>query len=254
MKIKNWEKYQHNSGTKKFPWIKLHASLLDDMEFHSISGEAARFLMFLWILAREQDGELPGIDKISFRLRLSIPEVETYLKEVDHWLVLDEYTEGTQCIPEGYPTDTQQGTAEEDIDQDKDIDKEEDQDRAREEKPQQPKLPKTKNQTFESKAASLKFWDVWNAYPASNHKIDTRRALKAWEDAFTIYAGTIEEFVLIVKQGIEAHVKAGAFSDPQYVPRFDRFLLEQKYMNKPKPNKKTPAAKGPARDSDEEVF
>jgi hypothetical protein len=102
MRIKNWDKYQHHNGGKIYPWIKLHRSVLDDMEWHLLNPEAAKILVSLWLLASEKDGELPDVERIAFRLRLSKDKVINALSKLEHWIIRDGYCEGTQRVPDGY--------------------------------------------------------------------------------------------------------------------------------------------------------
>jgi hypothetical protein len=59
MKIKNWKKLQHYKDRKP-PWIKLYRDLLDDPEWHELSGDDAKHLIMLWLIASEdENGVLP---------------------------------------------------------------------------------------------------------------------------------------------------------------------------------------------------
>ncbi len=83
MKIKDWKKFQHYDKRKP-PWIKLHKGILDDIRAHKLSDGAFRFLINLILLASEEFGNLPDIEEISFRLRIDISKVNSYLKEIDY--------------------------------------------------------------------------------------------------------------------------------------------------------------------------
>jgi hypothetical protein len=68
--IKNWERFQHYSKRRP-PWIKLHVQVLNDRNFMALAPASKCLLMLLWILASENDGEVPyDREEISFRLRL----------------------------------------------------------------------------------------------------------------------------------------------------------------------------------------
>lgn len=90
MRIKDWERFQHyKSGphAEKPPeWIKLYPRLLNDLEWHKLSGDDAKALMCLWMLASENSGNLPCIEKIAFRLRLSEKQVKSVLSRLHHWI------------------------------------------------------------------------------------------------------------------------------------------------------------------------
>jgi hypothetical protein len=56
--IKNWEKFQHYKHRRP-PWIKLHRSILDDVEFTCLQDASKLHLMMLWILAAQMDNDIP---------------------------------------------------------------------------------------------------------------------------------------------------------------------------------------------------
>ena len=74
MKIKDWDQFQHFKDRNPI-WVKLYRTLLDDIEWHKLSGDDAKALVMLWLLASEKNGELPEVKEIAFRLRL--PETKT---------------------------------------------------------------------------------------------------------------------------------------------------------------------------------
>lgn len=88
IKIRNWEKYQHYKFRRP-PWIKLHKGLLDDQEFHQLSADSARSLIFLWLVASEANGELPDMTTLAFRLRTSEDKLKSTLSDLSAWLEQD---------------------------------------------------------------------------------------------------------------------------------------------------------------------
>ena len=67
--VKNWEQYQHYKNRNP-PWIKLHTKILNDRDFTSLSCDSRGLLMQLWILASENEGNVPhDLDELQFRLR-----------------------------------------------------------------------------------------------------------------------------------------------------------------------------------------
>jgi hypothetical protein len=88
LRFKNWGKFQHYKQRTP-PWIKLHRSLLDDMDYHAMTPLSAKLLPLAWLLASEYDGSLPDLEIISFRLRVTVKEVQKALNE---WNL---YLEGT---------------------------------------------------------------------------------------------------------------------------------------------------------------
>jgi len=92
MRIKNWPEFQHYQ--KRSPiWIKLYRRLLDDPKFHELSGDAAKVLIQLWLLASEDpklEGNLPAIDVIAFRLRVASNFLASCIRELNHWIIFDD--------------------------------------------------------------------------------------------------------------------------------------------------------------------
>jgi hypothetical protein len=85
MKIKNWKKFQHFKDRKP-PWVKLYRDLLDDLEWHELDPKAAKVLVMLWLIASEDEGNIPPIKQLAFRLRLSEKETEVCIIKLSHWL------------------------------------------------------------------------------------------------------------------------------------------------------------------------
>jgi hypothetical protein len=97
VKIKNWSRFQHQIRYGRVPWIKLYRDLLDDPDWHSILGDDAKILVMLWLVASEDiEGNLPTVERLAFRLRISKAKFEQALGRLDHWVISD-----------GYPTDIQ---------------------------------------------------------------------------------------------------------------------------------------------------
>lgn len=88
-RVKNWKKFQHFKDRRP-PWIKLYRDLLDDPDWHELSGDEAKALVMIWLVASENDGNLPDTRKLAFRLRIGEREVETLLKYLSHWLDRDD--------------------------------------------------------------------------------------------------------------------------------------------------------------------
>ena len=88
MRIRNWKKFQHFKDRRP-PWIKLHREMLDQLDISLISDLAFRVLVFLWLLAAEDEkmnGELPDIKTISFRLRIDEKKITKSLQELSEWI------------------------------------------------------------------------------------------------------------------------------------------------------------------------
>jgi hypothetical protein len=81
LRIKNWSEFQHYKDRAP-PWVKLHHSLLDNFEFHSLPVASKALAPMLWLLASENlDGSISDdLSKVAFRLRTSVSDVQTALK------------------------------------------------------------------------------------------------------------------------------------------------------------------------------
>ena len=77
----HWRNYQHYKDRSP-PWIKLNKSLLDDYEFQCLPVASRALAPCLWLLASEDsEGWIDlNYDKLSFRLRMSIPDLKAAIK------------------------------------------------------------------------------------------------------------------------------------------------------------------------------
>lgn len=91
MQIKNWKKFQHFKDRKP-PWVKLYRDLLDDIEWFELDPKAAKVLTMLWLIASEDDGNIPTTKQLAFRLRMSEKETEVCISKLSHWLIQDDNT------------------------------------------------------------------------------------------------------------------------------------------------------------------
>lgn len=91
MRVKNWSKFQHFKDRKP-PWVKLYRDILDDMQWHKLDGQSAKVLTMLWLIASEDDGNLPDIATLAFRLRMTERDVSTCCSNLSHWLEQTDIT------------------------------------------------------------------------------------------------------------------------------------------------------------------
>ena len=101
MKIKNWTKFQHFKDRKP-PWVKLYRDLLDDIEWHELDPVAAKVLTMLWLIASEDDGNIPELKILSFRLRMPLKTTKDCITKLNHWLEQDDIN----VISNGYQNDS----------------------------------------------------------------------------------------------------------------------------------------------------
>lgn len=90
MLVKKWTDFQHyKPESRNITWIKLHKKLLDDPEWSALDPQAAKVLVMLWLLASEDNGRLPDVPEIAFRLRMPKNSIESTLCKLSHWLEQD---------------------------------------------------------------------------------------------------------------------------------------------------------------------
>ena len=83
-RVKNWNQFQHYKDRSP-PWIKLHRDLLDNYEYFKLPDRAGRYLPLIWLLASEDannEGELPDLDALAFRLRLDHKDATEILNDL----------------------------------------------------------------------------------------------------------------------------------------------------------------------------
>lgn len=81
MKIPNWSDFQHYDKRNP-PWIKLHKSLLDNADFAILPVASRALAPLLWLIASESKagGDLPSIEAMAWRLRMSRTEMVSALE------------------------------------------------------------------------------------------------------------------------------------------------------------------------------
>lgn len=113
LKIKNWNNFQHFKERDPI-WIKVYRKLLDDIVWHELSGEDAKTLVMLWLLASEKNGELPPTKEIAYRLRLSEKSIKSTVSRLSHFLYQDDIKPISDIteISDGYQADSPHALAE----------------------------------------------------------------------------------------------------------------------------------------------
>jgi len=101
MKIKNWSKFQHFKDRKP-PWVKLYRDVLDDMEWYELEPLASKVLVMCWLIASEDEGRLPNIKTLAFRLRMTEKQTFDCINKLEHWLEQDDIV----LISDEYQTDS----------------------------------------------------------------------------------------------------------------------------------------------------
>jgi hypothetical protein len=101
MKIKNWNKFQHFKDRKP-PWVKLYRDVLDDIEWYELDPLASKVLVMCWLIASEDDGNLPSAKILAFRLRMTEKQTIECLNKLSHWMEQDDIN----TISQRYQTDS----------------------------------------------------------------------------------------------------------------------------------------------------
>lgn len=83
IKPKNWKEFQHYKDRNP-PWIKLHKSLLDNYEFHSLQLASKALAPCYWLLASEHPEGLITVDekKLAWRFRCDEKTIRETVKEL----------------------------------------------------------------------------------------------------------------------------------------------------------------------------
>jgi hypothetical protein len=95
-RIKSWDKFQHFKDRRP-PWVKLYRDILDDIEWHELDPKAAKVLVMLWLIASEDDGNIPDTKQLAFRLRMSSNETNQLLNKLNHWLIQSDISTISDC-------------------------------------------------------------------------------------------------------------------------------------------------------------
>lgn len=104
LRVKNWASFQSYKDRKP-PWIRLHKSLLDNFDFHTMSANARAILPMLWLLASEDGDPVSGLiresyERISFRLRIPESDLEAAITEFRQKNFVEEINEQGQIVTE----------------------------------------------------------------------------------------------------------------------------------------------------------
>lgn len=108
-RIRNWDEFQHFKDRTP-PWIKLYRYLLDDPEWHELSGDDSKVLVMLWLIASEDkamEGNLPNLKTLAFRLRMNDVKLNQSLNKLSHWVIFDDIALISDCHQTDAPEERQ---------------------------------------------------------------------------------------------------------------------------------------------------
>ena len=205
LKIKNWHKFQHFKDRKP-PWIKLYRDVLDDVDWHELDPLAAKCLVMLWLIASEDDGKLPSIRTLAFRLRLSESQAKSMISKLNHYLEQDDIN----LISERYQNDAPETETETEIETETEKEKEgERETRAR----RAPAFEEVNE--FEPI-----FWKAWP------NKVGKPTAFRAW-----IAARKRGHSVETIMDGLERYIHGKPPDRPWLNP--STFLNQDRFLDQP---------------------
>jgi hypothetical protein len=95
-RIKDWRQFQHYQHRDP-PWIKLHRGLLNDREWFGLDGDASKVLIMCWLIAAENDGNLPSVADLAFRFRMTEKQINAAFAELSPWLEDDASNTLADC-------------------------------------------------------------------------------------------------------------------------------------------------------------
>jgi hypothetical protein len=116
LKIRNWNKFQHYGDSRRPIWIKLYRELLDNVNWHELEPLAAKCLVMMWLIASENDGNLPDIKSLAFRLRISERDLKALLPQLNNFVEQD----ASKLLAEGYQDASLYKEKEREIEKEKD--------------------------------------------------------------------------------------------------------------------------------------
>lgn len=81
-------------------WFRIYDDLIDDPKVQRLSAELFRALINIWCLASKNDGRLPNVEEVAFKLRSTTKKAEKILKELQDFGLIDK--SGTTLEPHNW--------------------------------------------------------------------------------------------------------------------------------------------------------
>lgn len=222
LRIRNWKSFQHYQYRKP-PWIKLYREILEDKQWHELSGDTAKGLIMLWLIASEADGYLPDSATLAFRLRISENRAIALLSDCSHWI-------------EGYASDVLAACYQGAIPEKSRVETES-------EKSKNPEnLSPAKTAGVE--LGSPKFHEFWQAYPK---KVDKQETLRCW------VKGLCDGIHGEILAGLEKWKQTAQWADTDSIPYPSTWLSKRRWRDTPEVSQKLSASEQKARKTDEAI-
>ena len=92
MRIKNWDKFNYYNVSnpkyrKEMTWFKIYGrDVLNNLDWFKLTSDQKSTLFELWCLASQDEGNLPSVDIIAFRLRKEKDYIINMLEVLSEWL------------------------------------------------------------------------------------------------------------------------------------------------------------------------
>lgn len=92
MRIKNWDKFNYYNTSnpkyrKEMTWFKIYGrDILNNLDWFQLSSDQKATLFELWCLASQDEGNLPSVNIIAFRLRKDKDYIINMLEVLSDWL------------------------------------------------------------------------------------------------------------------------------------------------------------------------
>jgi hypothetical protein len=97
-KIKNWNEHQPSlRPDRNVIWIKIYRRILEDYDWGNLSDSSKATLIELWLLASENEGNLPSVDEIAFRLRKDKSFINKQLIDLSKFVLSIADDSSTSC-------------------------------------------------------------------------------------------------------------------------------------------------------------
>jgi len=118
-KIKNWQEFQPPlRSDRNVIWIKLYRKLLDDFDWSNLTDSNKATLIELWLLASENEGKLPDINEISFRLRKDKSFINKQIEQLASFVLQDV----AEVLPTRLPRVRVRVRVEKELEKEKEVD------------------------------------------------------------------------------------------------------------------------------------
>ena len=179
--VRNWTKWQsYRKDRGQPPWIKLHRQILRDLEWMQLSDAQRGQLVSLWVLAADNDGQLPTSQNMLQRLCQleSKPDVDAFValgflewRELDDVSTPEERQADAKVTPSRHQHDGPEAEAEAETEKRGTTNK----------RFIRPTLQEVASE-IHAKGYSVEPDCFWNHYESNGWKVG-RNAMKSWKAA-----------------------------------------------------------------------